>query len=151
MLEVTTAAQEEALGVDFTEIYKNSDLYRCVGQLILFGPCLRWQSLVSTVLIGFVGSLQEKQSFDWGAKQTFPRFKRSSFSNYLCTVVLHTVRSLPMETKSSILAQHAIHRSQTIVYSLHGIDIWNNVLGSWHQKVSCKRKEDFLLWKFCTA
>lgn len=64
MLEVTTAAQEEALGVDFTEIYKNSDLYRCVGQLILFGPCLRWQSLVSTVLIGFVGSLQEKQSFD---------------------------------------------------------------------------------------
>lgn len=54
MLEVTTAAQEEALGVNFTEIYKNSDLYRCVGQLILFGPGLRWQSLVSTVLIGFV-------------------------------------------------------------------------------------------------
>lgn len=28
MLEVTSAAQEEALGVNFTEIYKNSELYR---------------------------------------------------------------------------------------------------------------------------
>ena len=28
MLEVTTSAQEFLLGVDFTEIYKNSDLYR---------------------------------------------------------------------------------------------------------------------------
>ena len=28
MLEVTTGAQEGTLGVDFTEIYKNSDLYR---------------------------------------------------------------------------------------------------------------------------
>ncbi|XP_012076649.3 pleiotropic drug resistance protein 1 [Jatropha curcas] len=28
MLEVTTAAQEEALGVNFTDIYKNSELYR---------------------------------------------------------------------------------------------------------------------------
>lgn len=28
MLEITTPAQEVALGVDFTELYKNSDLYR---------------------------------------------------------------------------------------------------------------------------
>lgn len=28
MLEVTTMAQEEILGVNFTEIYKNSDLFR---------------------------------------------------------------------------------------------------------------------------
>ncbi|KAL1809576.1 hypothetical protein ACET3Z_026566 [Daucus carota] len=28
MLEVTAASQEMILGVDFTEIYKNSDLYR---------------------------------------------------------------------------------------------------------------------------
>lgn len=28
MLEVSTSAQELALGVDFTEIYRNSDLYR---------------------------------------------------------------------------------------------------------------------------
>lgn len=41
MLEVTTIAQEEALGVSFAQIYKESDLYRCVGQWILFGPCLR--------------------------------------------------------------------------------------------------------------
>lgn len=27
MLEVSTASQEVALGVDFTEIYKNSELY----------------------------------------------------------------------------------------------------------------------------
>lgn len=28
MLEITSAAQEEALGVNFTDIYKNSELYR---------------------------------------------------------------------------------------------------------------------------
>lgn len=28
MLEVTTSAQEENLGINFTEVYKNSDLYR---------------------------------------------------------------------------------------------------------------------------
>lgn len=28
MLEVTSLAQESALGVDFSELYKNSDLYR---------------------------------------------------------------------------------------------------------------------------
>lgn len=28
MLEVTTQAQEEILGVDFSEAYKNSELYR---------------------------------------------------------------------------------------------------------------------------
>lgn len=28
MLEVTTMAQEEALGVDFAQLYKNSELYR---------------------------------------------------------------------------------------------------------------------------
>jgi len=28
MLEVTSEAQEATLGVNFTEIYKNSDLYR---------------------------------------------------------------------------------------------------------------------------
>lgn len=28
MLEVTSLAQEEILGVNFTEIYRNSDLYR---------------------------------------------------------------------------------------------------------------------------
>lgn len=28
MLEVTSEAQEEALGVNFAELYKNSDLYR---------------------------------------------------------------------------------------------------------------------------
>lgn len=30
MLEVTTQAQESALGVDFAELYKNSELYRLV-------------------------------------------------------------------------------------------------------------------------
>lgn len=30
MLEVTTPAQEISLGVDFTKIYKNSDLHRSV-------------------------------------------------------------------------------------------------------------------------
>jgi hypothetical protein len=30
MLEVTTAAQETALGVNFTDVYKNSELYRCI-------------------------------------------------------------------------------------------------------------------------
>ncbi|KAF7843300.1 pleiotropic drug resistance protein 1-like [Senna tora] len=34
MLEVSTSAQEIALGVDFTEVYKNSDLYRRNKQLI---------------------------------------------------------------------------------------------------------------------
>ncbi|KAI9107579.1 hypothetical protein K1719_021616 [Acacia pycnantha] len=34
MLEVTTSAQEVALGVDFTDIYRNSDLYRRNKQLI---------------------------------------------------------------------------------------------------------------------
>lgn len=28
MLEVTSAAQEETLGVNFSDIYKNSELYR---------------------------------------------------------------------------------------------------------------------------
>ena len=30
MLEVTTLAQEDALGVNFAEVYMNSDLYRYV-------------------------------------------------------------------------------------------------------------------------
>ena len=30
MLEVTTAAQERALGVNFADVYKNSELYRCI-------------------------------------------------------------------------------------------------------------------------
>ena len=30
MLEVTSAAQEITLGVDFAEVYKNSELYRLV-------------------------------------------------------------------------------------------------------------------------
>ncbi|KAL2591003.1 hypothetical protein AAZV13_13G319600 [Glycine max] len=34
MLEVTTSAQELSLGVDFTDLYKNSDLYRRNKQLI---------------------------------------------------------------------------------------------------------------------
>lgn len=33
MLEVTTSAQELILGVDFTEIYRNSDVYRLVEQI----------------------------------------------------------------------------------------------------------------------
>ena len=37
---MTTVAQEEALGANFAEIYKNSDLYRWVGQWIHFGLCL---------------------------------------------------------------------------------------------------------------
>jgi hypothetical protein len=36
MLEVTTLAQEEALGVDFCQVYKNSELYRLVAKLINF-------------------------------------------------------------------------------------------------------------------
>ena len=30
MLEVTSSAEEIALGVDFTNVYRNSDLYRYV-------------------------------------------------------------------------------------------------------------------------
>lgn len=31
MLEVTTPAQESALGVDFADLYKNSELYRLLS------------------------------------------------------------------------------------------------------------------------
>lgn len=33
MLEVTSPAQELALGVDFSDLYKNSDLYRWVHRI----------------------------------------------------------------------------------------------------------------------
>ena len=35
MLEVTSTTKELALGIDFTNIYKHSDLYRCVFVVLL--------------------------------------------------------------------------------------------------------------------
>lgn len=36
MLEVTTIAQEEILGVDFTDVYKNSELFQYVACIHFF-------------------------------------------------------------------------------------------------------------------
>ena len=48
MLEVSSSAQEMALGVDFTKVYKSSELYRCndpvsvVGFMpgFMYGSCM---------------------------------------------------------------------------------------------------------------
>jgi hypothetical protein len=36
MLEVTSFAQEEALGVNFSEVYRNSELYQLIPKPIIF-------------------------------------------------------------------------------------------------------------------
>lgn len=60
MLEVTTLAQEDALGVNFAEVYMNSDLYRYVQSQ-------NDVSVFSVILSHFTdlnASWQEEQSFD---------------------------------------------------------------------------------------
>ena len=61
MLEVTNISQEEILGVNFADIYKNSDLYQYVFPYIWI--CLNLALFIYvdlTYLWGII--LQEKQS-----------------------------------------------------------------------------------------
>ena len=46
MLEVTSAAQEITLGVDFADVYKNSELHRLVK------PCIALLAVLISLLLG---------------------------------------------------------------------------------------------------
>ncbi|KAK3033865.1 hypothetical protein RJ639_032770 [Escallonia herrerae] len=104
MLDVTSASQEAALGVNFTEVYKNSELYRRNKALIKELRC------------------------------TCTRFKRSVFPDSVLAVFLHPMCSLPLETALFILAESTIHCSETHVHNLHSIDVWHNILETWLKK-----------------
>lgn len=64
MLKVTTAAQEDALGVDFAEIYKNSDQFRSFEKyaFAVFGMTITYISSSHDSM----ELLQENQSFGRG-------------------------------------------------------------------------------------
>jgi len=77
MLEVTTPAQELALGIDFADSYKNSDLYRWV-QCILKGPNFslvndhkrQHSHRLQRVRLTHPAIFQEKQGFDQRIERT---------------------------------------------------------------------------------
>lgn len=60
MLEVTTLAQEDALGLNFAEVYMNSDLYRYVAVSERCFCMFVYFSIISLIQMHH----QEEQSFD---------------------------------------------------------------------------------------
>ncbi|KAG4400232.1 hypothetical protein AAZX31_07G014500 [Glycine max] len=99
MLEVTTSAQELTLGVDFHEIYKNSEL------------CRR-----NKLLIAKLGN-------------PIPGSEGSSFSYSIRSVTFGPMLGLLMETTLVLLAQSAIHCCEISCNYCGSLDVWNNVLG----------------------
>lgn len=69
MLEVTTLAQEEIIGVNFAEYYRNSDLYRYD---FYFSSVLKHIRKKIQMLMSTYDNLQEKQSFDRRTKLSSP-------------------------------------------------------------------------------
>ena len=57
MLEVTTAAQEHVLGVDFSDIYKNSELYQWVN-FDRTSPFM--SSCLGVVVGGYINNYKER-------------------------------------------------------------------------------------------
>lgn len=55
MLEVSTIAQEEILGVDFAEVYRNSDLYRYKIKTYVNSTTIALQVLVHGVYFTIAG------------------------------------------------------------------------------------------------
>ncbi|KAF2304887.1 hypothetical protein GH714_039264 [Hevea brasiliensis] len=77
---------------------------------------------------------EEKQGVDQRTKQTFTRFKGSILPNSILTVLLYPVYGLPMEAALVILAKPSILCSETLIHSIHSIDVWDNILESRLQK-----------------
>jgi hypothetical protein len=80
--------------------------------------------------------VQEKQGPDQGSKYPSTRYKRLVLLYQIFPVFLQPVYGLSMETTSIILAKPTIQCSETLVHHLHCLNVWNNILGSWLQKVS---------------
>ncbi|KAL3616102.1 transcription factor [Castilleja foliolosa] len=104
MLEVTSTPQEEALGVNFVELYKNSEL--CT----------------------------EKQSSDKGTECTETGIAGPTFLKTVRSIVVDAMQSLPMETALVVLEKPTVHRCQAHVYDLHRVNVRNHFLGSRLQK-----------------
>ncbi|OMO80632.1 hypothetical protein COLO4_24018 [Corchorus olitorius] len=69
MLEVTTAAQEEALGVNFTNIYKNSELYR--GNVLADFKCkFLYYDIMRLLFTTVIALLFGTIFWDLGSKRT---------------------------------------------------------------------------------
>ncbi|PQQ20294.1 pleiotropic drug resistance protein 1-like isoform X1 [Prunus yedoensis var. nudiflora] len=109
MLEVTSAAQEAALGVNFADIYKNSEMYR------------RNKALIQEL------STPTPDSKDLH----FPtQYSQSFFTQCLACLWKQHVSYWRNPQYSAV---------RPFLHSYDGLAIWNNFLGSWLQKATAKR------------
>ncbi|KAI8546464.1 hypothetical protein RHMOL_Rhmol07G0119900 [Rhododendron molle] len=129
MLEVTSVAQEAAHGVNFAEVYKNSELYR-------HGKDLNNENFDFN--IGeYLRSTGEKQRNNRGTKYASAGFKRSVLCHSIFAIFLHPMYGMPMETTPIILAKPTIYRSEILFHNYHSFDVWDNLLAAWLQKFIC--------------
>lgn len=80
--------------------------------------------------------VQEKQGSDQGTKYSSARHTRLVLLYEILSIFLLSVYGLFMETTSIILAKPTIQCSETPIHHFHSLNVWNNILGSWLQKVS---------------
>jgi len=99
MLEVTTSSKEVELGIDFAELYKNSELYRY----------FHLYEIKSNQNIELENNLlqlfQDKQSTYQRTECSSTLFKRSLFSFTVLEILFDTMYGLLMETALVLLAQ----------------------------------------------
>jgi len=99
MLEVTTSSKERELGIDYAEVYKNSELYRY----------FHLYEIKSNQTIELENNLlqlfQEKQSTYQRIEYSSTRFEISLFCFAILEILLDTMHGLLMETTLVLLAQ----------------------------------------------
>ncbi|KAK8956350.1 Pleiotropic drug resistance protein 3 [Platanthera guangdongensis] len=111
MLEVTTIAREEIMGIDFNEIYKSSGLFKRNKDLIQ------------------------------GAEHPAAQFTRPLLPHTVLTVSHYSVFGLPLETKAFILAESSIYCSEVYVHFDYSPVVWKkqqdlfNAMGSMYSSV----------------
>jgi hypothetical protein len=68
----------------------------------------------------------------------------------LFPAILNSIFCLPMETTLVVLEKPTVHCSKTTIYNSHSFDIWNNLLGSWLQKVNRQIRRSRLIFEIHT-
>ncbi|KAL8118558.1 hypothetical protein AgCh_016181 [Apium graveolens] len=120
MLEVTASAQERVLGVDFTEIYHNSDLYRRTQQ-DLFNAM--GSMYAACIFLGVQNSLSVRPVVDV-ERTVFYRERAAGMYSALPYAFAQVLVEIPY-----VFAQAAVYGS--IVYTMIGFD-WTVVKFFWY-------------------
>ncbi|KAI4355696.1 hypothetical protein L6164_004444 [Bauhinia variegata] len=120
MLEITTPAQEMALGVDFTDLYKNSELYRGRRQ-DLFNAM---GSMYNAVLFLGIQNASSVQSVVAVERTVFYRERAAGMYSALPYAFAHVIIELPY-----ILAQAVTYG--LIIYAMMGFE-WSASKFFWH-------------------